>query len=224
VDRLDYTKGIDVRIRAFTEALIEELLDPEDVTMLQLAIPSRQNVDQYRKIRDDVELLVGRANGDLGRVGDPAIHYLHQSVPREELVAMYVAADVLLVTPLRDGMNLVAKEYIAAQDPQDPGVLVLSRFAGAARQLRTALLVNPHDPDELAEALDRALTMPLVERQDRWRSSWAAIERVSPAQWGKSFVDALVESTLPRTPAPKPLALVPRHWPAPVRSGDALAS
>jgi trehalose 6-phosphate synthase len=104
-------------------------------------------------------------------------------------------ARVGLVTPLRDGMNLVAKEYIAAQDPQDPGVLVLSKFAGAARQLSSAVLVNPHDPDELADAIDRALTMPLAERQERWQVAWQAIDAATPSQWGRGFLSALTRAS-----------------------------
>ncbi len=193
VDRLDYTKGIDVRIRAFTEALMEELLDPEDVTMLQLAIPSRQNVDQYRKIRDDVELLVGRANGDLGRVGDPAIHYLHQSVPREELVAMYVAADVLLVTPLRDGMNLVAKEYVASRT-DDTGAVILSEFTGAAGQLHDAFIVNPYD----IEAVKRAMTVVASAEPDelsrRMRALRENVITEDVDRWVRTFLGALEDA------------------------------
>ena len=190
VDRLDYTKGIDVRIRAFAEALIEGLLDPDDVTMLQLAIPSRQNVDQYQRIRDEVELLVGRANGDLGRVGDPAIHYLHQSVSRDELVAMYVAADVLLVTPLRDGMNLVAKEYVASRT-DDSGAVILSEFTGAAGQLREAFIVNPYD----IEAVKRAMTVVASAHPDeltrRMRALRENVFREDVDLWVRRFLAAL---------------------------------
>lgn len=195
VDRLDYTKGIDVRLRAFSEALAEGLLDPSEVTMLQVAIPSRETVEEYRIIRDEIELLVGRINGDLGRVGDPAIHYLHQSVPREELVAMYLAADVLLVTPLRDGMNLVAKEYVASR-VQETGAVVLSEFTGAAEQLQEAFIVNPYDieglkrtlaavvsstPEELARRLQALRTNVFEDDVDRWvRTFLATLEGYVP--------------------------------------------
>jgi trehalose 6-phosphate synthase len=124
-------------------------------------------------------------------------------------------ARVGLVTPLRDGMNLVAKEYIAAQDPQDPGVLILSRFAGAAQQLSAALLVNPHDPDELADAMDKALTMKLAERKDRWQDCWLSIEQATPGKWGKNFLDVLGRATYVMPPGataaklPPPVQAVP---------------
>jgi trehalose 6-phosphate synthase len=176
-------------------------------------------VAAYQDLRTSIDAAGGAINGDWGEPDWTPVRMIARGGARNTLAGTMREARVGLVTPLRDGMNLVAKEYIAAQDPQDPGVLVLSRFAGAARQLRTALLVNPHDADELAEAIDRALTMPLVERQDRWRSCWAAIERCSPALWGQSFLDALVEATQPRAP----VALVSRLWPATSRSGGALA-
>ena len=167
---------------------LRAFLDPSEVTMLQVAIPSRETVEEYRIIRDEIELLVGRINGDLGRVGDPAIHYLHQSVPREELVAMYVAADVLLVTPLRDGMNLVAKEYVASR-VQETGAVVLSEFTGAAEQLQEAFIVNPYDieglkrtlaavvastPEELARRLQALRTNVFEDDVDRWVRTFLA--------------------------------------------------
>ena len=158
VDRLDYTKGIDVRLRAFEELLVEGRVDAEDTVMIQLATPSRERVEHYQQMRDDIEQSVGRINGEYARVGHPAVHYLHQSLPREELAAFYVAADVMLVTPLRDGMNLVAKEYVACRH-DNGGVLVLSEFAGAAHELKDAMLVNPHDTDGVKNALHAALTM-----------------------------------------------------------------
>jgi trehalose-6-phosphate synthase len=161
-----------------------------------VASPSRERVEAYQTLRDEVEVMVGRINGEHGEVGYSPVHYLHQSFPREEMAALYLAADVMLVTPLRDGMNLVAKEYVAAQNPSDPGVLVLSRFAGAARQLEAALLVNPHDGDAMADALDTALRMPLSERQARWRALWSAIEHRSPAVWGRSFVATLTRAMI----------------------------
>ena len=123
---------------------------------MQLAIPSRERVDQYRQLRDDIDRLVGRINGDVGRIGRPPIVYLHTSYPREEMAALYRAADVMVVTPLRDGMNLVAKEYVACRQADD-GALVLSEFAGAAQELRQAYLVNPHDIDGLKDRLVEAM-------------------------------------------------------------------
>jgi alpha,alpha-trehalose-phosphate synthase [UDP-forming] len=190
VDRLDYTKGIDVRFRAFSEALTEDLLDPSEVTMLQVAIPSRENVDEYQNIRDEIELLVGRINGDLGRVGDPAIHYLHQSVSREELVAMYVAADVLLVTPLRDGMNLVAKEYVASR-VSDTGAVVLSEFTGAAEQLQDAFIVNPYDIEGLKRTLAAVVASPPEELARRMQALRANVFEDDVDRWVRTFLATL---------------------------------
>ncbi|MDQ1246747.1 MAG: trehalose 6-phosphate synthase [Actinomycetota bacterium] len=190
VDRLDYTKGIDVRLRAFSEGLAEGLLDPSDVTMLQVAVPSRENVDDYQHIRDDIELLVGRINGDLGRVGDPAIHYLHQSVTREELVAMYLAADVLLVTPLRDGMNLVAKEYVASR-VQESGAVVLSEFTGAAQQLTDAFIVNPYDIEGLKRTLAAVAASPPEELSRRMVALRTNVFEDDVDRWVRTFLATL---------------------------------
>ena len=195
VDRLDYTKGIVVRLRAFSEALDEGLLDPAEVTMLQIAIPSRENVDEYQRIRDEIELLVGRVNGDLGRVGDPAIHYLHQSVSREELVAMYVAADVLLVTPLRDGMNLVAKEYIASRT-DGTGAVVLSEFTGAAQQLQTAFIVNPYDIEGVKRTLAAVVASPPDELDRRMQALRVNVFEDDVDRWVRTFL-ATLEGTVP---------------------------
>ncbi|MBK9739869.1 MAG: trehalose-6-phosphate synthase [Actinobacteria bacterium] len=195
VDRLDYTKGIDVRLRAFSEALEEGLLDASDVTMLQVAVPSRGNVEEYQRIRDDIELLVGRVNGDLGRLGDPAIHYLHQPIPREELVAMYVAADVLLVTPLRDGMNLVAKEYIACRTVST-GAVILSEFTGAAKQLEAAFIVNPYDIDAVKRALASAAGSSPEELTRRMEKLRANVFEDDVDRWVRTFL-ATLEGTVP---------------------------
>ncbi len=195
VDRLDYTKGIDVRLRAFSEAIVEGLLGLSDVTMLQVAIPSRENLGEYQRIRDEIELLVGRVNGDLGRVGDPAIHYLHQPVPREELVAMYVAADVLLVTPLRDGMNLVAKEYIACRT-DDTGAVVLSEFTGSAIQLEDAFIVNPYDIEELKRTMAAAAHASAEELQRRMKALRANVFENDVDRWARTFL-ATLEGTVP---------------------------
>jgi trehalose 6-phosphate synthase len=190
VDRLDYTKGIDVRLRAFEELLAEGRISNEDAVFIQLATPSRERVEHYQRMRDDIERSVGRINGEFGRVGHPVLHYLHQSLPREELVAFYVAADVMLVTPLRDGMNLVAKEYIACRSGGG-GALVLSEFAGAAIELKEALLVNPHDTDGVKNAVHRALTMPRAESERRMKSLRRQVLSHDVDRWARSFLDAL---------------------------------
>nr|MBA3527839.1 trehalose-6-phosphate synthase [Propionibacteriaceae bacterium] len=173
VDRLDYTKGLPEKIRAFGELVVDGFIDPEQAAFIQVATPSRERVDQYRKLRDDIDRLVGRINGDIGRIGRPPISYLHTSYPRHEMAALYLAADVMVVTPLRDGMNLVAKEFVACRQADD-GALVLSEFAGAAKELRQAYLVNPYDidmmKDRLLEAMDdsprsKARRMRIMRRQ-----------------------------------------------------------
>jgi trehalose 6-phosphate synthase len=194
VDRLDYTKGIPERIQAFGELMAEGRIDPDEVVFLQLAIPSRQRVEQYRQLRDDIDRLVGRINGEVQRVGRPPIIYLHVSYPRVEMAAFYRAADIMVVTPLRDGMNLVAKEYVACRQ-RDDGALVLSEFTGAARELRQAYLINPHDinglKDRLVEAMNdsprnKALRMKAMRRQvfehdiDKWANMFLDdLERVN---------------------------------------------
>ncbi len=190
VDRLDYTKGIDVRLRAYQELLEEERITVDDAVMIQLATPSRERVEHYRQMRDDIELSVGRINGEFARVGHPAVHYLHQSLPREELAAFYLCADVMLVTPLRDGMNLVAKEYVACRHDEG-GVLVLSEFTGAAIELTSALLVNPHDTDGVKEALYAALTMNDEERGKRMRTLRRQVLDHDVDRWARSFLETL---------------------------------
>jgi trehalose 6-phosphate synthase len=190
VDRLDYTKGIDVRLRAFEELLVEGRIDPDDTVMIQLATPSRERVEHYQKMRNDIEQAVGRINGEYARVGHPAVHYLHQSLPREELVAFFVAADVMLVTPLRDGMNLVAKEYVACRH-DNGGALVLSEFAGAALELKDALLVNPHDTDGVKNALHNALTLDPDEGRRRMRALRRQVLNHDVDRWARTFLDAL---------------------------------
>jgi len=156
VDRLDYTKGIDLRMRAI-QTLLERRRDLTGrVAFVQIAVPSREDVAEYRRIRADIEGLVGRINGDFAEVGRPPIHYLYRSVPFEELVAYYRAADVMFVTPLRDGMNLVAKEYVATRY-DNTGALILSEFAGAAEAMTQAYVVNPFDVDGLADTLEEAI-------------------------------------------------------------------
>jgi trehalose-6-phosphate synthase len=168
LDRLDYTKGIDLRLKAFSSLLENSPRDRHGYSFVQVAVPSREQVPAYQQLRMDIEQVVGRINGDFGEPGWLPITYLYRTVPFEELIAYYVAADVMLVTPLRDGMNLVAKEYVACRIEND-GVLVLSEFAGATEQLRAALIVNPYDVDAVAESLAYATTMPGQEQRRRMR-------------------------------------------------------
>jgi trehalose 6-phosphate synthase len=190
VDRLDYTKGIDVRLRAFEELLLEGRVKGTDTVFIQLATPSRERVEHYQKMRNDIEQSVGRINGTYAKVGHPVLHYLHQSLPRDELAAFYVASDVMLVTPLRDGMNLVAKEYVACR-PDGDGVLVLSEFAGAAIELKDAVLVNPHDTDGVKNALFEALTMADSESRRRMGRLRRQVLGHDVDRWARSFLDSL---------------------------------
>ncbi|SDL17072.1 trehalose 6-phosphate synthase [Lentzea albidocapillata subsp. violacea] len=194
VDRLDYTKGIDVRIRALYELIADGRVDPEDVGMIQLATPSRERVDHYKTMRQDIEQSVGRINGEFGRVGKPVVHYLHQSVNREELVAFMSAADVMVVTPVRDGMNLVCKEYVACRYDLG-GALVLSEFAGAAAELTSAFLVNPHDLDGVKNALQAALDIDPAEGRRRMRALRRQVLTHDVDRWARSFLEALGTQT-----------------------------
>jgi trehalose 6-phosphate synthase len=189
VDRLDYTKGILHRLRAYGELLNEDRLGAQAV-LVQVASPSRERVEAYRELRDDVEQIVGRINGRFGEVGSPPVHYLHQSFPREEMAALYLAADVMLVTPLRDGMNLVAKEYVACRN-DETGALVLSEFTGAADELAGAFLVNPHDIEGLKDTIVRAATVSPAEARRRMRSMRRRVREFDVARWAASFLDAL---------------------------------
>ncbi len=191
VDRLDYSKGIPNRVEAFGAYLDSRPEDAPRATLLQIAPPSRENVKAYREIRDEVERLTGAINGEHSEIDWTPIRYIHRQIPREELAVLFRRADVGLVTPLADGMNLVAKEYVAAQDPEDPGVLILSRFAGAAEQMPEALMVNPYDTEDMAKAIDRALTMPLDERRERHRALSETITRYDIHWWSDCFLRAL---------------------------------
>ena len=190
VDRLDYTKGIDRRLRAVGELFADGTLDPARHVVVQIAIPSREEDPHYQHERENLERLIGEINGQHATVGHAPIHYLYQSVSPDELVALYLAADVMLVTPLRDGMNLVAKEYVACRI-DDTGVLVLSEFAGAAQELRGAILVNPHDLDGVKEAIHGALTLDAREGKARMRRMRQVIRRSDVHAWATSFLVAL---------------------------------
>ena len=190
VDRLDYTKGIRHRMKAFGELLEDGKIAVEDVTLVQVASPSRERVAAYMQLRDEIELTVGRINGDHDTMGHTAIRYLHQAYPREEMVALFLAADVMLVTALRDGMNLVAKEYVASRI-DNRGVLVLSEFAGAADELPSAVRINPHDIDGMKDAIMRAIEMPSAEQGRRMRALRRKVVENDVARWSQSFLDAL---------------------------------
>ncbi len=189
VDRLDYTKGIDVRLRAYWE-LLNTRRTIQDCVLVQIAVPSRERLDEYKELRSRVEELVGQVDGQFGEVGVAAVSYLRREVPFDELIAIYLAADVLAVTPLRDGMNLVAKEYVATR-VDDTGVLILSEFAGAAKELRTALQVNPHDVDGLTETLDLALSLPRREVTRRMRRMREVVRENTVFDWATAFMKAL---------------------------------
>ena len=187
VDRLDYTKGIRHRLKAFEELLRDEDVRPGEATLVQVASPSRERVGAYRNLREDVEGTVGRINGEYGTMGWSPVVYLHRGYPREEMVALYLAADVLVVTALRDGMNLVAKEYVASRD-DERGVLVLSEFAGAADELTDALLVNPHSIEQMKTAFVRAIHMPPQEQQRRMSALRQQVRGRDVAHWSESFL------------------------------------
>jgi trehalose 6-phosphate synthase len=193
VDRLDYTKGIGHRLKAFSELLEEGRLNVADVTLVQVASPSRERVETYKHLRDEIELTVGRINGDFGTIGHQAVNYLHHGFPREEMAALYLASDVMLVTALRDGMNLVAKEYVAARHDED-GVLVLSEFAGAADELKASLRINPHDIDGLKDAIMQAVDMSRAERRKRMRSLRKRVRENDVGHWSRSFLRALSDA------------------------------
>lgn len=190
VDRLDYTKGIDVRLRAFRDLLSRRREHVRECVLVQLAVPSRQRVGEYRELRSQVEELVGQINGEFGEVGTTPVQYLHRELPFEELIALYRAAEVMLVTPFADGMNLVVKEYVATR-LDDSGVLILSEFTGAARELQTALQVNPHDVDGLAETIEMALSLPEREVARRMRRMRDVVGQHTVYDWADSFVRAL---------------------------------
>ncbi|MFO0832135.1 MAG: trehalose-6-phosphate synthase [Phycisphaerales bacterium] len=190
VDRLDYTKGVPQRLQAFSELLRSRRLSVDDAVLVQVAVPSREQAPGYREIRREVEEMVGRINGDFSEPGKVAVHYFRRSLDRAELVAYYLAAHAMLVTPLRDGMNLVAKEFVASR-LDNTGVLVLSEFAGAARELRRALLVNPRDIDTLANTIHTAVHMPEPEQRIRMAILRSQVKRHDVFEWSHKFLHEL---------------------------------
>ncbi|MFZ7091865.1 alpha,alpha-trehalose-phosphate synthase (UDP-forming) [Primorskyibacter sp. 2E233] len=192
VDRLDYSKGLVQRFEGFgTYVQDRREVDPK-ATLLQIAPPSRENVEAYQDMREALDLTAGSINGEYGEIDWTPIRYIRRQVPRDDLAGLYRRAAVSLVTPLADGMNLVAKEFVAAQDPEDPGVLILSHFAGAAEQMGEALIVNPYDAREMAQALLRALTMPLDERKARHAKLWENVRTEDIVWWTDRFLASLM--------------------------------
>jgi alpha,alpha-trehalose-phosphate synthase [UDP-forming] len=196
IDRLDYTKGILHRLVAYGELLSEGRFGSLQTVLVLVASPSRERVEQYRLLRDEVEGTVGRINGDQGEVGNPPIHYLHQTYDADEMAALYLVADVMLVTSLRDGMNLVAKEYVACRD-DETGALVLSEFTGAADELIGAFLVNPHDIEGMKDVIVRAATVPPAEARRRMRAMRRRVREFDVSRWAASFLDALKRESEP---------------------------
>jgi trehalose 6-phosphate synthase len=191
VDRLDYTKGLPERLRAFARLLELYPENQKVATLMQIAAPTREDVDVYADIRRELEQLSGAINGKFGDFDWTPVRYIHRCVDRKTLAALFRGSHIGLVTPLRDGMNLVAKEYIAAQDTFDPGVLILSRFAGAAEDLEEALIVNPYAADDVALALQRAIKMPKGERCERHRALLRRVRQRDVKAWRKNFLQAL---------------------------------
>ncbi len=193
VDRLDYTKGIEHRLTAYSELLRDRRVQVHETVMVQVAVPSRERVESYRGLKDRIEGEVGRINGEYGRVGEPAIHYLNQSFGRADLAALYRTADVMVVTPLRDGMNLVAKEFVAARE-DGGGALVLSEFAGAAAELDRAFLVNPHDVDGLKETLLHAMDASPADLAERMTAMREHLRRHDIVSWAQAYLTTLDHS------------------------------
>ncbi len=196
VDRLDYSKGLEERFLGYERFLVEHPEERKEVFLLQIAPPSRAAVDSYQRIRATLEKLAGHINGAHADVDWVPIRYVNQGYPRDVLAGVFRASRIGLVTPLRDGMNLVAKEYVAAQDPDDPGVLVLSRFTGAAEQMTEALLVNPHSAEEISDAIRRALQMPKAERIRRWTALMDGVREQDVIWWRRRFTEALLRETV----------------------------
>jgi trehalose 6-phosphate synthase len=219
VDRLDYSKGLVNRVNAFDRMWTLQPALARAVTLLQIATPSRGGIEAYGNLQSELAKLVSDVNGRHGEVDWTPIRYLNKGFSQTVLAGLYRTAQVGVVTPLHDGMNLVAKEYVAAQNPADPGVLVLSRFAGAANELDTALLVNPHDIDSMARTIAVALSMPLVERRMRWEAMMAKLHRHTIQQWFADFVDALGETRTHQGAAMLPETEPPALWP--LRSANA---
>src|ERR1700692_633192 len=213
VDRLDYSKGLVNRISAFDRMWTLHPALTRTVTLLQIATPSRGAIEAYCNLQSELAKLVSDVNGRHGEVDWTPIRYLNKGFSQTVLSGLYRTAQVGVVTPLHDGMNLVAKEYVAAQNPADPGVLVLSKFAGAANELDTALLVNPHDIDGMARTIATALSMPLPERRMRWEAMMVKLRAGTIQQWFSDFVDARQDTRTDNTASEPDITEPPPSWP-----------
>lgn len=202
VDRLDYSKGLPEKLDGIGRFYDNSPERVNDVVFIQIAPPSRADIGSYQRIREELEQKTGQINGARSEVDIAPIRYVNKGHSAAELFGFYRASKVALVTPLRDGMNLVCKEYVAAQDPEDPGVLILSRFAGAAQQLQEAVLVNPHSPDDLAHAIRIALEMPLEERKARWNALVKSVREENVERWTENFLDDLAAVEVADEPSP----------------------
>jgi trehalose 6-phosphate synthase len=191
VDRLDYTKGLPQKFKAFGRLLDKYPHYQRQVVLTQIAPPTRESVEGYSDIRHELESLAGSINGRLGELDWVPIHYIYRSTPRRRLGDLYLSSRICMETPLRDGMNLIAKEYVAAQNAADPGVLILSQFAGAAEEMTEALIVNPYNIEETADVIRSALEMTLVERRDRHGALLAGVQKHDAAAWSQSFLEHL---------------------------------
>ncbi|MFT3731259.1 MAG: trehalose-6-phosphate synthase [Hyphomicrobium sp.] len=194
IDRLDYTKGLPQKFKAYGKFLEEFPEYRRRIVLSQFAPPTRESVEAYADIKAELESLAGSINGRYGELDWVPINYIHRTIPRGELRDIYRTSRIGLVTPLLDGMNLVAKEYIASQDPKDPGVLILSKFAGSAEQLSDTLLVNPYDLNDIAQCLKLALDMPLSERRSRYDALIKIVRKHDADAWGRSYFAALVKA------------------------------
>ncbi|MEL7343764.1 MAG: trehalose-6-phosphate synthase [Pseudomonadota bacterium] len=206
VERLDYSKGLPQRFLAFQRFLEKNEDAHGHVRFLQIAPPSRSKLEAYRDISDELDRRAGHVNGRFGSTDWVPMHYISQTVPRPDVARLLAEAQVGIVTPLMDGMNLVAKEFIAAQDEDDPGVLVLSQFAGAAEELDAALIVNPYDVEALADAMGRALSMSLDERRERHRHNYERLRSATIHDWAASFLNVLRPGHGSQDPASSPLS------------------
>ena len=223
VDRMDYTKGIRHRIKAFGELLDDGSVSSGEATLVQIATPSRERIGQYRQLRDDVEQAVGRLNGEHSTLHHQPVHYFHHSYPRDEMAAYYLAADVMLVTALRDGMNLVAKEYVACRT-EDDGVLVLSEFTGAAEQLTQAVTVNPYDITGLKASILQAVRMPPQERRRRMRAMRRRLHTEDVARWSADFLGTLRGIAATRRGAAHAVTAAPGSLPSDTAPSDTTPS
>jgi trehalose 6-phosphate synthase len=219
VDRLDYSKGLVNRLCAFDRMWTAQPALARTVSLLQIATPSRGGIEAYGNLQNELAKLVSDVNGRHGEVDWTPVRYLNKGFNQTVLAGLYRTAQVGVVTPLHDGMNLVAKEYVAAQNPADPGVLVLSKFAGAANELDTALLVNPHDIDGMARAIATAVSMPLAERRLRWEAMMVKLHAGTIQQWFADFVDTL-EASQPRNRMGEPPLTEPPPVLWPLRSAN----